>query len=80
MWLDQKLNDSFRIGKYVGKIENLRILRKSYSAIELENMGLFSPTILHRILDTMDAHPEWDDDEVAQKVNFRESVMRRTIR
>ena len=70
MLLNEKLRESERLGRRHQSIAQARKFRKRFSADELAEICLVSPELLKAILDAIDAHPDWDDETVAENVDF----------
>ena len=48
----------------------VRAFRDEFQAEQLVKIAFNSPALLQAILDAMDAHPDWDDEQVAENVDF----------
>ena len=70
MLLNEKLMEHRRLGEYKRSVTQARKFRKRFSADELAEICLVSPELLKAILDAIDAHPDWDDETVAENVDF----------
>ena len=70
MVLNELIRDNKRLGGYTRSVAQARKLRKRYAQDELAEICLVSPELLKTILDTIDTHPDWDDEQIAENVDF----------
>ena len=70
MLLSEKFMENRRLGEYTRSVTQARKFRKRLSADELAEFCLVSPELLRAILDAIDAHPDWDDETIAENVDF----------
>ena len=70
MLLSEKLRESERLGRYADRVAHARKFRGRFGADELAEICFVSPQLLKAILDAIDAHPDWDDETVAENVDF----------
>ena len=70
MLLSEKLMESRRLGERRRSVAQARKFRGRFSADELAEICFVSPQLLKAILDAIDAHPDWDDETVAENVDF----------
>ena len=70
MLLIERDRRSKRVGRYMERIAHVRELRNRYTGDELAERCFVTPQQLPVILEVIDAHPEWDDEEVAEHVDF----------
>lgn len=70
MLLSEKLMESRRLGERGRSVAQARKFRGRFSADELAEICFVSPQLLKAILDAIDAHPDWDDETVAENVDF----------
>ena len=70
MVLNEMLRDNRRLGKYQQSVAQVRNFRHRFKAEELAEFCFLTPQLLHVILDTIDAHPEWYDEQIAENVDF----------
>ena len=59
-----------RLGRYAERVAYVRKLRNRFNAKELAEICFITPELLKLVLDTIDAHPDWDDEQVAENVDF----------
>ena len=59
-----------RLGNHSVRVAQIRRFRGRYHADELAEICFISPEALKTILETIDAHPDWDDEQVAENVDF----------
>ena len=52
------------------RVAQVRKFRNRYNPDELAEICFVSPEVLIVILDTIDAHPDWDDEQIAENVDF----------
>ena len=72
MVLIERDREKMRLGGYTRSVAQARKFRNRISREDLAEFCLVSPDLLKTILDTIDAHPDWDDEEVAESVDFEE--------
>ena len=70
MLLNEKLRESERLGRRHQSIAQARKFRKRFSAEELAEIYILHPEAVRAILDAIDAHPDWDDETIAENVDF----------
>ena len=70
MLLNEMLRENRRIGDYRTKVSQVRRGRKRFSFDELADVYFLDPELLKDILDTLDEHPDWDDETVAEHLDF----------
>lgn len=70
MVLNELIRDNKRLGGYTRSVAQARKLRKRYAQDELAEICLVSPELLKTILDAIDTHPDWDDEQIAENVDF----------
>ena len=70
MALNEMLRDSRRLGEYKGRVAMVRNFRGRFDSRTLAEIAYNNPELLASILETMDAHPDWDDERIAENVNF----------
>ena len=70
MLLSEKLRESKRLGRYADRVSLVRKFRRRFSADELAEIYILHPKAVKAILDAIDAHPDWDDETVAENVDF----------
>ena len=70
MLLSEKLRESRRLGEHMRSIAQVRKFRNRFGADELAEIYILQPEAVQAILDAIDAHPDWDDETVAENVDF----------
>ena len=70
MVLNEMLRDSKRLGEYKGRVAQVRAFRNEFQPEQLARFVFVSPELLSSILNTIDAHPDWDDEQIAENVDF----------
>ena len=70
MVLIERDRENRRLGEHSVRVTQARKFRNRISHEDLAEFCLVSPDLLHAILDTIDAHPDWDDEQVAESVDF----------
>ena len=70
MVLNEMLLDNRRLGEYKRSVSMVRNFRGRFDSQALTEIAYNSPKLLASILDTIDAHPDWDDEQVAENVYF----------
>ena len=61
---------SRRLGAHMRSVAQARAFRNEFQPDELARFAFVSPQLLKAILDAIDAHPDWDDETVAENVDF----------
>ena len=70
MVLNEVLLDNRRLGERKSRIAQVRLSRNRFSVDELASIYYIDLKAVQVILDTIDAHPDWDDEQVAENVDF----------
>ena len=70
MVLMERDREKMRLGEHRVRVAQARRFRNRFDQEELAEFCLISPELLKAILDTIDAHPDWDDEQVAENVDF----------
>ena len=70
MVLNEMMRESRRIGERRRSVAQIRKFRGRYGAEELAEICFISPEALKTVMDAIDAHPDWDDEQVAENVDF----------
>ena len=70
MVLNELFRQHERLGRYADRVAHARKFRNRYNSDELAEICFITPALLQSILDTIDAHPDWDDEQVAENVDF----------
>ena len=61
-----------RLGEHRKSVSQVRMSRSRFNADEQASIFLIDLQTVQDILNTIDAHPEWDDEQVAENVDFDE--------
>ena len=59
-----------RLGRNAGSVAQVRKFRNRYDSDELAEIYIIRPEVVKAILNTLDAHPDWDDEQVAENIDF----------
>ncbi|MBR3570917.1 MAG: Rpn family recombination-promoting nuclease/putative transposase [Oscillibacter sp.] len=59
-----------RLGRRADRVSHVRKFRGRFDADELAELYTLQPKAVTAILDAIDAHPDWDDETVAENVDF----------
>ena len=59
-----------RLGEYKRSVSQVRAFRDEFQPEQLARIAFVSPELLKSILDAIDAHPDWDDERIAESVDF----------
>ena len=70
MLLSEKFMKNRRLGEYMGRVAQVRAFRNEFQPEQLARFVFVSPELLKAILDAIDAHPDWDDETIAENVDF----------
>lgn len=70
MVLMERDREKIRLGQYSRSVAMLRMSRNRFNVDELSSIYYIDLKTVQDILDTIDAHPDWDDEQVAENVDF----------
>ena len=70
MVLVERDRDNRRLGECKQSVAQVRKFRNRYGAEELAELCFISHEVLMKIQNMIDAHPDWDDETVAENVDF----------
>ena len=70
MVLNELMREKMRLGRYSEKVSLVRMSRGRFSADEQATVYFIDLKTVRAILDTIDAHPDWDDEQVAENIAF----------
>lgn len=70
MVLNEMMRESRRLGERRRSVAQIRKFRGRFNANELAEICFISPEALKTVMDAIDAHPDWDDEQVAENVDF----------
>ena len=70
MVLNELLRENRRMGRYQMQVEMLRKFRNRFASEEMAEICMLRPEAVKAILNAIDAHPDWDDETVAENVSF----------
>ena len=70
MVLNELLRDRERLAKRSRSIAFVRDFRNEVKPDQLARFAYVSPDQLNLILNAIDAHPDWDDEQIAESVDF----------
>lgn len=70
MVLNELFRERERLGEHKGKIAQVRRSRNRFNVEELASVYYIDLKAVKAILDAIDAHPDWDDETVAENVSF----------
>ena len=59
-----------RLGRHQERVAMVRDFRRKFDMNTLTQICYNKPELLQAILDTFDAHPDWDDEKVAENIDF----------
>ena len=59
-----------RLGRHCQTVSAVRRGREKYSAEAIADLMMVTPATVNMILSAIDAHPEWNDEEVAENLDF----------
>lgn len=68
--LVERDRDNRRLGEYVRSVAQIRAFRNEMEPERLARFVFISPELLLKIQAMIDAHPDWDDEMVAENVDF----------
>ena len=70
MVLVERDRENRRLGERRIKVSQARAFRNDFSPEQLAKITFFPPYMLKKVLDTIDAHPDWDDEKIAETIDF----------
>ena len=70
MVLVERDREKMRLGEHRRSVAQVRKFRNRFDTNELAEICFISPEILFHIQEAIDAHPDWDDETVAEYVDF----------
>ena len=70
MLLNEMLWKNRRLGRRTERVSLVRLGGKRFNVDELPDIYNVNMKTVKAILDTIDAHPDWDDEKVAENVDF----------
>ena len=70
MRLIERDMEKMRLGEYKGRVALARNSRNRFDSETLSGILMIHPKTLQAILETIDEHPDWDDEEVAEHIDF----------
>ena len=70
MVLNELLRENQRLGEHRKSVAQVRMSRNRFNADEQASIFLIDLPTIQAILDTIDAHPDWDDEEIAESIDF----------
>ena len=70
MVLNEMLRANRRLGEHKRSVAQVRAFRDEFQAEQLARIAFVTPELLKAILDAIDAHPDWDDERIAESVDF----------
>ena len=70
MRFNEVMMENRRLGQYQRSVAQARAFRNEFQPEQLAKICFVSPELLATILDTIDAHPDWDDEQIAENVDF----------
>ena len=69
LMMDTK-RSGMRLGRYMDRVAHVRRLRNRYYGDELAERCFVTSEQLQAILKTIDDNPDWDDEQIAEYVDF----------
>ena len=70
MVLVERDRENIRLGEHKKTVTMVRNAQGKIDARTLTGILLLNPTVYQAIVDTIDAHPDWDDEQIAESVEF----------
>ena len=70
MVLMERDREKMRLGRYMQKVASVRQSRGKFSPEVIAEIIMVQPAMVETIISAIDAHPEWDDEEVAESLDF----------
>ena len=72
MVLNELMREKMRLGEHRKSVAQVRKSRNRFNPDEQASIYFVDLKTVQAILDTIDAHPDWDDEQVAESVDFDE--------
>ena len=70
MVLNEMIRSRERLAEHRRSVAQIRKSRGRFNADELADIYIIEPKAVKAILETIDTHPDWDDEQVAENVDF----------
>ena len=70
MVLVERDRENRRMGEYRLQVRQIRKFRNRFASEEMAEICMLRPEAVKAILNAIDAHPDWDDEQVAENVDF----------
>ncbi len=70
MVLNEMIRSRERLAEHRRSVAQIRKFRGRFDADELADIYIIEPKAVKAILETIDTHPDWDDEQVAENVDF----------
>ena len=70
MVLNEMLKENQRLGENRRSVAQVRAFRHEFSQEQLSKITFFPPYVLKFVLDAIDTHPDWDDEKIAETIEF----------
>ena len=70
MVLNEMIKGRERLAEHRRSVAQVRKFRNRFDAKELADIYIIEPKAVKAILEAIDAHPDWDDEQVAENVDF----------
>ena len=70
MVLVERDRENRRLGENRRSVSQVRAFRHEFSEEQLSKITFFPPYVLKSILDAIDAHPDWDDEKIAETIEY----------
>lgn len=61
---------NIRLGEYKEKVATVRALKDRYRQDDLAMIIRIKPAIVSLIIRIIEEHPDWDDEEIAENIDF----------
>ena len=71
MVMNELIREKVRLGGYVKTVASVRNNRAVFTQDVLAKILMIDPSTVNDILSTIDAHPDWDDETVAEHISFQ---------
>ena len=70
MVLNEMLIENQRLGENRVKVAQVRKFRNRFKPDDLAELYILHPNVVKAILNTIDTHPSWSDEKIAESVEF----------
>ena len=70
MRLIERDRENRRLGEYRTKVSQVRKSRHRFGMDEMADIYILTPKAVGLIVNAIDTHPDWDDEQIAESICF----------